>query len=185
MKPVCAAGSVLETYMTDSEGSKLKFKNVKIAVAVESREADKIQLRVDLDGKDTQKAFDVFLTNFANSAPLRPGFRCQKGGKTSKIPKNLVMDLFGKSYVMKLALEEIVQSAVATYVKEENLTVKDNKVTTTQTKDELYQSFLPGNGFGFNVEFEVTNEQMETPEQPKKKLSLFRKLQILRRKLSR
>uniref|UniRef100_A0A7C8ZCD2 Peptidylprolyl isomerase n=2 Tax=Opuntia streptacantha TaxID=393608 RepID=A0A7C8ZCD2_OPUST len=94
-----------------------------------------------------------------------PGFRRQKGGKTSKIPKNLLMDILGKSYVMKFALREIVTSAVATYVEEENLTVKDSKVTTTQTEDELYQSFLPGKGFGFNVELELENEQTETIEE--------------------
>ncbi|KAJ8445246.1 hypothetical protein Cgig2_024452 [Carnegiea gigantea] len=202
LKPVCAAGSGLETSMPESKGSKLKFKNVKIAV--ELREADKIQLRVDLDGEDTQKAFDVSLANLANSAPVLPGFRRQKGDAAGKfafplhpllqlritihrifqIPKNLLMDILGKRYVMKFALQEIVKSAVATYVKEENLTVKDNQVTTTQTEDELYQSFLPGNGFGFNVEFELTNEQMETPEEPEKKPRLPRKIEKLRRMLN-
>ena len=43
--------------------------------------------------------------------------------------------------------------------------MKDSKVTTTQTEDELYQSFLPGKGFGFNVELELENEQTETIEE--------------------
>ena len=36
---------------------------------------------MDLSGEETQKAFDVVLSNLARSAPPLPGFRRQKGGK--------------------------------------------------------------------------------------------------------
>ena len=39
--------------------------------------------------------------------------------------------------------------------------MKEDKISTTQTKDELKQSFLPGNSFGFNVELELVNEETE------------------------
>lgn len=45
---------------------------------------------------------------------------------------------------------------------QEKITVKDDKIKTTQTEDELKQSFLPGNAFGFNVEIELVNEQPDT-----------------------
>lgn len=38
------------------------------------------QLRVDLTGEETQKAFDIVLTDLAKTAPPIPGFRRQKGG---------------------------------------------------------------------------------------------------------
>ncbi|CAO2821795.1 unnamed protein product [Amaranthus hypochondriacus] len=78
LKPVCAVGSGLETSMTDSKGGILTLKRVEITV--ESEDAEKIKLRVDLSGEETQKAFDVVLSNLARSAPPIPGFRRQKGG---------------------------------------------------------------------------------------------------------
>ncbi|KAL2920875.1 Trigger factor [Bienertia sinuspersici] len=126
LKPVPAVGSGMETSMTDSEGSKLRLKTVEIAV--ESQDTEKIKLKVDLNGEETQKAFDVVLSKLARSAPPIPGFRRQKGGKTAK----------------------------------ESLAVKENKINTVQSEDELKQSFLPGNAFGFNVELELEDEETET-----------------------
>ncbi|XP_057546470.1 uncharacterized protein LOC130825323 [Amaranthus tricolor] len=159
LKPVCAVGSGLETSMTDTKGGILTLKRIEITV--ESEDAEKIKLRVDLSGEETQKAFDVVLSNLARSAPPLPGFRRQKGGKTSKVPKNLFLDIIGRERVMNFVIREIVTSAVAGYVEEENLTVKEDKISTTQTEDELKQSFLPGNSFGFNVELELVNEETE------------------------
>lgn len=146
--------------MTESKGGILTFKGVEITV--ESEDAEKIKLRVDLTGEDTQKAFDVVLSNLARSAPPIPGFRRQKGGKTAKVPKNLLLDIIGKDRVRNFVIREIVTSAAARYVEEEKLTVKDDKINTTQTEDELKQSFLPGNAFGFNVELELVNQETET-----------------------
>lgn len=44
---------------------------------------------------------------------------------------------------------------------QENLTVKDNKINTTQTAEELKSAFVPGKEFGFNatVELEVTETE--------------------------
>lgn len=35
---------------------------------------------MDLTGEETQKAFDIVLTNLARTAPPIPGFRRMKGG---------------------------------------------------------------------------------------------------------
>ena len=40
-----------------------------------------MQLRVDLSGKDTQRAFDTVLRGLAKNAPPVPGFRKAKGGQ--------------------------------------------------------------------------------------------------------
>lgn len=38
------------------------------------------QVRVDVTGNETQRVFDLVLTNLAKTAPPIPGFRRQKGG---------------------------------------------------------------------------------------------------------
>lgn len=45
---------------------------------------------------------------------------------------------------------------------QENISVKDDKINTTQSEDELKQCFLPGNAFGFNVELELVDKETET-----------------------
>lgn len=42
-----------------------------------------MQLRVELSGKDTQRAFDSVVRSLAKNAPPVPGFRKAKGGKLS------------------------------------------------------------------------------------------------------
>lgn len=160
LKPVSAVGSGLETSMTDSKAGTLTLKTVEISV--ESQDAEKIKLRVDLPGEETQKAFNVVLSNLARSAPPIPGFRRQKGGKTAKVSRNLLLDILGKERVRNFVIREIVTSAVAGYVEKENISVKDDKINTTQSEDELKQCFLPGNAFGFNVELELVDKETET-----------------------
>lgn len=41
----------------------------------------KWQLRVELNGDQTQKVFDRILINLGRTTPPVPGFRVQKGGK--------------------------------------------------------------------------------------------------------
>lgn len=46
---------------------------------------------------------------------------------------------------------------------QENLTVKENKINTTQSAEELQSSFTPGNEFGFNATIELEKAEMEKP----------------------
>nr|XP_028963305.1 uncharacterized protein LOC103442006 isoform X6 [Malus domestica] len=89
-----AAGSGLAASIGDAQGNLITLKTAKIVV--ESQDDNKIQVRVDLTGDDTQKVFDRVLTNLARTAPPVPGFRRQKGGKTSKVPKSFLLDILGK-----------------------------------------------------------------------------------------
>lgn len=82
-KPISAVDSGLEASITGPNDKAITVKNAKIVV--ESQHEDKIQLRVDLAGDETQKVFDKVLANLARSAPPIPGFRRTKGGKTSKV----------------------------------------------------------------------------------------------------
>ncbi|XP_020217085.1 uncharacterized protein LOC109800673 isoform X2 [Cajanus cajan] len=139
--PISAVNSGLEASITDSNDISAILTNAKIVV--DSEDENKIQLRVDLTGDQTQKVFDRILTNLGRTAPPVPGFRMQKGGKSSK--------MLGEERVTKFAIQEILNSTMGDYAKKENLDVKDRKISTTQTAEQLKKSFTPGNEFGFNV----------------------------------
>ncbi|PSS32808.1 Trigger factor like [Actinidia chinensis var. chinensis] len=158
-KPISAVGSGLEV-STDPNDNSITIKNAKIIE--ESRDNDKLQLRVDLTGIDTQKVFDRVLIELARSAPPIPGFRRQKGGKTTKVPKSFLLQVLGEERVTKFVIQEIVSSTMVDYVKKENLNVKDSKINTIQTEKELELSFAPGKEFGFNATLELEISEAET-----------------------
>ncbi|MCD7463606.1 hypothetical protein HAX54_050917 [Datura stramonium] len=158
VKPVFAAGSGFEASIGDDE-SLISVKNAKIAV--ESEDSEKIQVRVDVNKEDTRIVFEKVLTNLAKSAPPVPGFRREKGGKTSKVPRDFLLQILGEDRVTNFVIREIVTSTLADYVKKENLAVKDNKISTTQTADELRSSFAPGTDFGFNATLELEKSKTE------------------------
>ncbi|XP_055832093.1 uncharacterized protein LOC129901013 [Solanum dulcamara] len=158
VKPVLAATSGLEADLADDE-SLIRVKNAKIAV--ESEDAEKIQVRVDVSEEDTKIVFEKVLTNLAKSAPPVPGFRREKGGKTSKVPRDFLLQILGEDRVTNFVIREIVTSTLADYVKKENLAVKDNKISTTQTADQLRSSFAPGTEFGFNATLELEKSKTE------------------------
>ncbi|WOH08003.1 hypothetical protein DCAR_0727439 [Daucus carota subsp. sativus] len=160
-KPISAVGAGLEASVTDTSNS-ISVKNAEIVL--ESQEDNILQLRVDVPGEDTQIVFDKVLANLARTAPPVPGFRRQKGGKTSQVPKSFLLQIIGENRVTKFVIQEIVSSTLADYVKKENLTVKENKINTTQTAEELKSAFFPGKEFGFNaiVELEVAETEAST-----------------------
>lgn len=159
-EPVSAVGSGLETTITDPKDNPIAVKNAKIVV--ESQDDDKIQVRVDVPGDDTQIVFDKVLADLARSAPPVNGFRRQKGGKTSKVPKDFMLQILGKDRVTKFVIQEIVSSTMTNYVDKEKLSVKGKKINTTQTAEELKVLFTPGNEFGFNVTLELEKSKTET-----------------------
>ncbi|KAL8030578.1 hypothetical protein ABFX02_14G294500 [Erythranthe guttata] len=162
-KPISAVSSGLEASIT--EPNVISVKNVEIVV--ESQDDDKIQVRVDLLGKETQTVFDKVLRSLARSAPPVPGFRREKGGKTTKVPTDFLLQILGEARVTNFVIQEIVSSTLADYVKKENLTVKENKVNTIQTAEELKSVFVPGKDFGFNatLELEKPTEEEEDAEE--------------------
>ncbi|KAJ4723663.1 Trigger factor like [Melia azedarach] len=158
LKPITAVDSGLEVSITDPEDL-ISVKDAKIVV--ESQDEDKIQVRVDVTGDGTQKVFDKVLTNLARSAPPIPGFRREKGGKTTKVPKDFLLQILGEERVTKFVIEEIVSSTMTDYSKKENLNVKEKKVTTSQSREELRKLFTPGKEFGFNAVMELEKPEVE------------------------
>lgn len=45
---------------------------------------------------------------------------------------------------------------------QENLSVKENKISTTQIAEELNSAFAPGKDFGFNTIVELESPEIET-----------------------
>ncbi|KAL3621643.1 hypothetical protein CASFOL_036555 [Castilleja foliolosa] len=159
LEPISAVGSGLEASVADTKDNLIAIKNVEIVV--ESKDDDKMQVRVDLAGKETEIVFEKVLRNLARTAPPVPGFRKEKGGKTSKVPKDFLLQIIGEDRVTKFVIQEIVSSTLADYVKKENLTVKDSKINTIQTAEELKSAFVPGNDFGFNATLELLKSTEE------------------------
>ncbi|KAL0290153.1 UNVERIFIED_CONTAM: hypothetical protein Scaly_2681700 [Sesamum calycinum] len=157
LKPISAVGSGLEASITDPKDNAISIKNVEIVV--ESKGDDKMQVRVDLTGKETEIVFEKTLRNLARTAPPVPGFRREKGGKTSKVPRDFLLQILGEDRVTKFVIQEIVSSTLADY---ENLTVKDNKINTIQTAEELKSAFIPGSDFGFNATLELEQSTEES-----------------------
>ncbi|WVZ02702.1 hypothetical protein V8G54_023508 [Vigna mungo] len=188
--PISALNSGLEASITDSNELSAVLTNAKIVL--DSEDENKIQLRVDLTGDQTQKVFDRIVTNLGRTAPPVPGFRMQKGGKNQEaallikidtIPKDFLLQMLGEERVIKFAIQEILNSTMADYVKkasdfyqiiyvgvmnmnlfshlmiqyQENMDEKNWKINTTQSAEQLKKSFTPGNDFGFNVILEPEN----------------------------
>ncbi|KAM3353208.1 hypothetical protein ACQJBY_024400 [Aegilops geniculata] len=76
--PVSAARSGRGASVAEAEKTGLSLDSFKITVV--KRDDEKIHLRIELPGKETQKVFDAALTSLAKDAPPVPGFRRSKGG---------------------------------------------------------------------------------------------------------
>uniref|UniRef100_A0A7N2MSL5 Uncharacterized protein n=2 Tax=Quercus TaxID=3511 RepID=A0A7N2MSL5_QUELO len=70
--------------------------------------------------------------------------------------------MLGEERVTKFVIQEIVNSTMDDYVKNENLNVKDNKINTIQKAEELMSSFIPGKEFRFNAVLELEGSEIKT-----------------------
>ncbi|KAI3828985.1 hypothetical protein L1987_03098 [Smallanthus sonchifolius] len=158
VRPLLAVEPGVEASISDENLVTVKNANV----LVELQDDDKMEVKVELPGKETQIVFDKVLTNLARTAPPVPGFRRQKGGKTSKVPKSFLLSIIGEDRVTKFVIQEIVSSTMADYVKKNNILVKDNRINTIQSLEELQSSFSPGIDFGFNATLELEKPDNQT-----------------------
>ncbi|CAK9205762.1 unnamed protein product [Sphagnum jensenii] len=165
--PFCQRQSILTISATFSgEGpimSKSSLSMIKDAsITAEPPQDQKIKVRVDFAGKHTQRAYDTVLRGLAKTAPPVPGFRRAKGGKTSIVPTNILLNMMGVARVRKFVVEEIVRTTLVEYVEKEGIKAKKN-LTTDQSADELDTVFEPGKEFGFNATLELEDD--EAPEE--------------------
>lgn len=164
--PVSAVGTGRGSSVTEADRkSDLSLENVKTSVV--SRDNEKINVRVQLPGKATQKVFDEALTFLARDAPPVPGFRKSKGGKTSNIPSSILLQMLGKSRVTKFVLQEILSITIEEFIKKENLKVKP-EIKTTQSEGEMESAFAPGSAFGFNVILQLEKSDSDEEDSEEK-----------------
>ncbi|KAI7728196.1 hypothetical protein M8C21_012888 [Ambrosia artemisiifolia] len=76
VRPLLAAEPGVAASISDENVVTVKNANV----LVESQDDDKMQVKVEIPGKETEIVFDKVLANLARTAPPVPGFRRQKGG---------------------------------------------------------------------------------------------------------
>ncbi|WVZ67846.1 hypothetical protein U9M48_016873 [Paspalum notatum var. saurae] len=95
--PASAVGSGRDSSITEADRkSDLSLENVKTSVV--SRDDEKINVRVQLPGKATQKVFDEALIILARDAPPVPGFRKSKGGIDPN--KCIIISLLNVTYLL-------------------------------------------------------------------------------------
>lgn len=117
----------------------------------------KLRVRVELSGKDTQRAFDTVVRSLAKNAPPVPGFRKAKGGKTSIVPTSVLLNMMGVSRVRKFVIEEIVRTVLVEYVEKEGIKAKKS-LATDKNADELNAIFEPGQDFGFDATLDLEED---------------------------
>eukprot|EP00850_Spirogloea_muscicola_P020787 SM000226S07428 [mRNA] locus=s226:144240:147423:- [translate_table: standard] len=122
---------------------------------------NKIEVRVDISAKESQKIFDDVLVELGKSAPAVPGFRKSKGGKTSNVPKAVLLQMLGEQRVRSFVIDRIINSCLADYVEKEGINAKKD-VKTRQSAEELTGAFEPGKAFGFDAT--IVLEEKEAAE---------------------
>ncbi|KAJ4840991.1 hypothetical protein Tsubulata_044854 [Turnera subulata] len=171
-KPISAVSSGMEASISDAKKKAPIIKNAKFVVV--SQDEDKVQVRVDVNGDETEKAFSKLLRDLASSAPPVPGFRRQKGGIACSLFTTLIEKIAGlpisgtSNQFVFLGLMQLTTLAILTLyyfcmfirshpgkTTKENLKVKENKFQTIQKVEELKELFAPGNEFGFNAVLEL------------------------------
>ncbi|KMZ74547.1 Trigger factor [Zostera marina] len=151
------SSSGLDESVKDKKKSVLSLGDVKISIG--SRDDETIQVRVDLTGEQTEKAFDDMLMSLARTAPPIPGFRRSKGGKTSSnVPKGFLLQALGRDRVTKFLIQELITTTIEDFVEREQIKVK-TELSTTQTAEELESAFSPGSDFGFDATLQLENEE--------------------------
>ncbi|GJM92318.1 hypothetical protein PR202_ga08780 [Eleusine coracana subsp. coracana] len=134
----------------DESKNDLSLENVKMSIV--SRNDEKINVRVQLPGKATQKVFDEALVILSRDAPPVPGFRKSKGD-TQQHP---LADAGQKPGHQVCARYDIDLLMI-----QENLKVNP-EIETTQSEAEMESAFKPGSAFGFNVILQL--EKSDTDE---------------------
>ncbi|XP_027066031.1 uncharacterized protein [Coffea arabica] len=140
---------VISSGLEDSQASSSQFEEFSVTPC-KTDKANELKISMVVEGKRTQAIFDdVFSSMVADAQPI-PGFRRVKGGKTTNIPKNILLEILGPSKVYKQVIKRIISSTISDYVQKEGLSVgKDLRVQ--QSFEDLEATFEPGDQFKFEA----------------------------------
>lgn len=109
-----------------------------------------VSLEIEVPGEQTQKAYEKVLKDLKQSANI-PGFR--KG----KVPRQVLVQRFGKQRLKEAALEEILQPSIDEAIKEAEVDALGNYQLISQF-EELSQEYNPGEPLIFKASVDVPPE---------------------------
>lgn len=109
-----------------------------------------VSLEIEVPGEQTQKAYEKVLKDLKQSANI-PGFR--KG----KVPRQVLVQRFGKQRLKEAALEEILQPSIDEAIKEAEVDALGNYQLISQF-EELSQEYNPGEPLTFKASVDVPPE---------------------------
>ncbi len=109
-----------------------------------------VSLEIEVPGEQTQKAYEKVLKDLKQSANI-PGFR--KG----KVPRQVLVQRFGKQRLKEAALEELLQPSIDEAIKEAEVDALGNYQLISQF-EELSQEYNPGEPLTFKASVDVPPE---------------------------
>lgn len=109
-----------------------------------------VSLEIEVTGDQTEKAYEKVLKDLKQSANI-PGFR--KG----KVPRQVLVQRFGKQRLKEAALEELLQPSIDEAIKEAEVDALGNYQLISQF-EELSQQYNPGDPLTFKASVDVPPE---------------------------
>ncbi|PSO50157.1 MAG: trigger factor [Cyanobacteria bacterium SW_9_44_58] len=109
-----------------------------------------IGLEIELPPEETKKAYEKVIKDLTQSANI-PGFR--KG----KVPRQVLVQRFGKERLKAAAVEEILQPSIDEAIQQEEIDALGN-YQLRSSFEELTQQYQPGEAFTFSASVDVPPE---------------------------
>ena len=119
-------------------------------VTQEKLPASQVSLEIEIPGEETKKAYEKVVKDLTKSANI-PGFR--KG----KVPRQVLVQRFGKERLKSAALEELLQPSIDEAIKEADVDALGNYQLISQF-EELSQQYHPGEPLTFKASVDVPPE---------------------------
>lgn len=106
-----------------------------------------IGLEIEIPAEKSQAAYEKVVKNLARTVNI-PGFR--KG----KVPRQVLLQRLGASYIKATALEELIQDSFKQALEQEEITALGN-YNLRSSFDELVEKFIPGVPLSFQAAVDV------------------------------
>lgn len=107
----------------------------------------RIGLEIEIPGEKSQSTYDTVVKNLARTANI-PGFR--KG----KIPRQILIQRLGSSYLKAATLEELLQTSIKDAISQEKIESLGSP-SLRSNFEELVQTFTPGVPLTFSIAVDV------------------------------
>ena len=116
-------------------------------VTQEKLPASQIALEIEVPGQASQSTYDKVINDLMRSANI-PGFR------RGKVPRNILLQRFGKQQIKAAVLEEIIQSSIKEALETEKLETI-GQPSLRSDFEGLVGDFVPGKAIKFSAAFDV------------------------------